>query len=94
MEDVPHVTGSTLVDEHAEKIGTITDVLSDDRTLEPRWAVVSYGFPHKRTLVPMSELYQSEDGRVVTRLDRSMIRGAPKVHGDVPDPHVYERYYS
>jgi len=87
MAPTTHLTGRRVLDQHGEQIGTITDVLSDDRTLEPRWAVVSYGiFNHHRRLVPVSRLYTAarDDERaapVVSTIDKDIVRHAPKHAG-------------
>jgi hypothetical protein len=87
------LTGATLVDERSDKVGTITDVLVDDTTLEPRWAVVRYGMLRHQALVPVGELYPAKDGAVVTRLDRELVHNAPRFHGDLPDTSEAEHYY-
>ena len=89
----PEITGCELVDPKAHKVGTVKDVLFDDRTLEMRWAVVEYGLTHHRTLVPASKLYKQHDGTVVTTLDKDLITHAPRSHGVVPLTSECEQYY-
>jgi uncharacterized protein YrrD len=90
------ITGATLVDDHEDKVGTITDVIVDNATLEPHWAVVRYGMRRHHTLVPVEELFPRDEGTVMTHLDRDFVHAAPRFKGDVPDvpeSREAERYY-
>ena len=87
------MTGCAVVDREAHRVGTVSDVVYDVRTLEMRWAVVEYGLIHHRTLVPASKLYKSQDGSVVTTLDKDVITHAPRLHGDIPSTSECQQYY-
>src|SRR5947207_2235815 len=87
------LTGHAVIDPKANKVGAIKDVVYDDRTMKMRWIVVEYGLTHHRTLVPASKLYKSNDGNVVTTLDKDLITHAPRIHGDVPPTSECEQYY-
>ena len=87
------MTGCAVIDREAHRVGTVSDVVYDDRTLEMRWAVVEYGLIHHRTLVPASKLYKSPDGSVVTTLDKHVITHAPRLHGDIPSTSECQQYY-
>ena len=86
------MTGCAVVDREAHRVGTVSDVVYDVRTLEMRWAVVEYGLIHHRTLVPASKLYKSQDGSVVTTLDKDVITHAPRLHGDIPSTSECQQY--
>ena len=91
--EIGQMTGCAVIDPKANKVGTVRDVVFDDRTMQMRWAVIEYGLTHHRTLVPASKLYKSEDGNVVTTVDREFIKHAPRIHGDVPSTTECEQYY-
>jgi sporulation protein YlmC with PRC-barrel domain len=91
--EIGHMTGCAVIDPDSQKVGTVKDVVFDDRTMEMRWAVIEYGLTHHRTLVPASTLYKSEDGNVVTMLHKDFIKNAPRIHGDVPITDEAEQYY-
>lgn len=90
MAPVTHLTGRRVIDRRGARVGTVSDVLSDDRTLEPRWAVVTYGIvdQHHR-LMPVSRLYSASeesgaDDRVVSMVEKDIVRHAPKYRGAPP----------
>ena len=93
--EIGHMTGCDVIDPDAQKVGTVKDVVYDNRTMEMRWAVVEYGhaLTHHRTLVPASQLYRAEDGNVATMLHKDYIKNAPRIHGDVPMTTECEQYY-
>ena len=41
--EIGQMTGCSVIDPDAQKVGTVKDVVYDDRTMEMRWAVVEYG---------------------------------------------------
>jgi len=93
--EIGQMTGCSVIDPDAQKVGTVKDVVYDDRTMEMRWAVVEYGhgLAHHRTLVPASKRYKAEDGNVATMLHKDYIKRAPRLHGDVPLTTECEQYY-
>jgi len=91
--EVGQMTGCAVIDPDAQKVGTVTDVVYDNRTMEMRWAVIQYGLTHHKTLVPASKLYKTEDGNVATMLHKDFIKNAPRIHGDVPMTTECEQYY-
>ena len=91
--EVGQMTGCEVIDPDAQKVGTVTDVVYDNRTMEMRWAVIQYGLTHHKTLVPASKLYKTEDGNVATMLHKDFIKNAPRIHGDVPMTTECEQYY-
>lgn len=85
-------TGHDVIDEHGDRIGSITDVLYDDPTTDmvgdpldapqPRWLVVDPGLMRAAHYVPVANSYRSVDGAIVVPWDKEWIKSAPKAHGD------------
>ena len=85
----PALTDHEVVDEHHVHVGTVTDVIFDDRDFRPRWATVKLGFMRGEHLAPLDGSYLSEDGRLVLPFDREVVRHAPKApHDHVLTPEV------
>lgn len=74
--------GHAVIDEHGIKVGKITDVLYDDRTLAPRWMIVDLGVFAAQHYVPLNDAYQSEDGRLVIPFDKKTVKAAPRASKD------------
>jgi sporulation protein YlmC with PRC-barrel domain len=93
----PRFVGHEAIDQRGEKVGTVTDVLSDDETGEPAWAVVSTGLLHTEHYVPMIDAYESDQGRLVLAFDKDMVKGSPKAHREHvlvrADEEELRRYY-
>jgi hypothetical protein len=83
----PQFVGRDAVDEHGAKIGTVTDVVSDDDSGAPAWAVVSLGMLSAERYVPLGDAYQTEEGRIVLAFDRRTVKGSPRARRD----HVLAR---
>jgi hypothetical protein len=94
----PALTAHEVVDEHHVHVGTVTDVIFDERDFRPRWATVKLGFMRGEHLAPLVGSYVSEDGRLVLPFDREVVRHAPKApRGHVMTPDVAEhaeRHYA
>jgi hypothetical protein len=63
-------------DRAPQKIGKITDVIHDDRTLDPRWCVVKVGLLKGHHLVPVGSVRRSGD-EVVVPFDKKLVQSAP-----------------
>ena len=74
--------GHAVIDEHGTKVGKITDVLYDDKTLMPRWMIVDIGVLGAQHYVPLNDAYQSEDGRLVIPFDKKTVKAAPRAGKD------------
>ena len=74
--------GHSVIDEHGMKVGKITDVLYDDKTLTPRWMIVDLGVFAAQHYVPLNAAYQSEDGRLVIPFDKKTVKSAPRAGKD------------
>ena len=79
--EIDGMQGCDIIDPAGDKVGTFVSMVSDRDTLTPDWAVVQYGLTHHRTLVPMSKVYRTEDGKLATMIDKGAIHQAPKMHG-------------
>ena len=82
------LTDSTVLDDHLERMGTVTDVIYDtDEGTEPRWAIVKTGVLGGERPTPLEGSYVADDGALVLAFDRTTIKKAPKV----PHDHVLTR---
>jgi PRC-barrel domain len=75
------LTGHVVVDDHHQKIGTVSDVIYDDRG-EPRWAVVDPGPLRPEKFVPVVGSHMTEDGDVVIPYAKEQVKHAPKAGRD------------
>lgn len=82
--EVPTTTynGQDVVDEEGNKLGTVTDVVSDSSTLEPQWLVVDVGVMKGDRYVPVRGSYRSTQGHIVVPYTDQMVKDAPKAHRD------------
>ncbi len=74
-------THSDVVDDAGKKLGTITDVVSDPTSLEPRWLVVDVGVLKSSHYVPVAGSFRTTDGRIVVPFTKESVKKAPKAHG-------------
>jgi hypothetical protein len=74
----PRFVGHEAIDQRGTKIGTVTDVLSDDNTGEPTWAVVNTGVMRAAHYVPLVDAYESEQGRLVVAFDKDTVKHSPR----------------
>jgi hypothetical protein len=75
--------GDDLHDRAGQKIGKVTDVIYDNRTLEPRWYVVKVGLFKGHNLVPVGSVSMS-GGQVAVPYDKELVQKAPRPEGPVP----------
>jgi hypothetical protein len=75
------LTGRLVVDPHLAKIGTVTDVLSDDVGAR-RWAIVKTGVLSGERVMPLEDTYVDTDGRLVATINKAIVKHAPRVRGD------------
>lgn len=92
--EIDHMRGCDIIDLRGDKAGSLANVIFDEHTTAPRWAVVQYGFPHRRTLVPVEKVYRTEDGKLATSVGKDTIRHAPRIRGDALPTVECERYYA
>ncbi len=75
------LTGRTVVDSRQGKVGTVTDVLVDDRAAS-RWAVVKTGVFSGEHFMPLEDSYVDTAGRLVAPLTKTAVKRAPRVRSD------------
>jgi len=75
--------GGVLHGRDHEKIGTITDVISDATTMEPAWYEVKIGMLGGRHLVPVSPV-RMEGDQFVVPFTKDQVKRAPSVSGPIP----------
>ncbi len=76
-----HYRGSDVVDPDQRLIGTIDDVVYDDRG-QPVWAVVELGLLRAAHYLPMAAGYLTENGKFVVPYDKHTVKSAPKARRD------------
>lgn len=74
-------THCTVIDPTGHKVGTVSDVVPDAITLEPRWLVVDVGVLHSGHYVPVNGASITQDGEVLVPFDKDTVHRAPKAHG-------------
>ena len=75
------LTGHVVVDDHHQKVGTVSDVLYDERG-EARWAVVDPGPLRAEKFVPVKGSYVTAGGEVVVPYGKDQVKHAPKAGRD------------
>ena len=77
--DLTRVTGSTVVDNDGDKIGTAREVYVDDATGQPEWVTVNTGlFGTSESFIPLSSATLADDGLRVP-YDKKMVKDAPRL---------------
>jgi hypothetical protein len=74
----PRYVGQEAIDLRGGKIGKVTDILSDDQTGQPSWAIVNTGAMRAEHYVPLVDSYETDEGRVVLAFDKETIKHSPK----------------
>jgi len=80
--DGSQLHGQSLVDEHGEAVGTVTDVVFDDMRSQPTFAVVAIGLLKSEHLVPLAGAYLSEGGKLVVGCPKTTVKRSPRVGPD------------
>lgn len=97
-ENLPTLSGSTVIDQDGNKIGTLGQVYVDPQTGEPNWATVNTGFfGLSESFVPLSDATTEGDGTVRVAYSKEMVKDAPRIDADGPldqdqEDELY-RYY-
>lgn len=80
-------TGRHVIGQTGDDIGTVTDVIYDDRVITataaatPTWMVVDPGILRAPHYVPVAGSYTSGDGDIVVPWDKAWVKSAPKARG-------------
>lgn len=97
-ENLPTLSGSTVIDQDGNKIGTLGQVYVDPQTGEPNWATVNTGFfGLSESFVPLSDATAESDGTVRVAYSKEIVKDAPRIDVDGPidensEDELY-RYY-
>jgi sporulation protein YlmC with PRC-barrel domain len=71
----------TVLDTAGHKVGTVSDVVSDATTLEPRWLVVDTGLLRTSHYVPITGISHTNEGELVVPFTKETVSHAPKANG-------------
>ena len=91
MSTATRYSGSKLLDEDGQTIGTIRDVVYEDID-DPAWLVVKPGWLRAEHFVPTAGAYRTESDNIVVPYSAHQVRSAPKAaHDHVLVPGDRER---
>jgi ribosomal 30S subunit maturation factor RimM len=79
-DDQTTFTHAGVIDAEGNKLGVVSDVISDNNTLEPRWLVVDVGVLHTSHYVPASGAYRTVEGEVMVPFTKEIVKESPRVH--------------
>ena len=82
IEPTPSYNGHTVLDQTGEKVGQVSDLISDRSTMQPRWLVVDIGLLKSSHLVPVEGSYRTADDDIVVPFTKDLLKKAPKTGGD------------
>jgi sporulation protein YlmC with PRC-barrel domain len=71
-----------VMDPAGHKVGTVSDVVSDATTLEPRWLVVDTGLLRASHYIPIAGLVRTEEGEIVVPFSKETVQQSAKAQGD------------
>ena len=75
-------TGLAVQDEHGEAVGSVSDVVYDESTQQPRWLVVKPGKLRAEHFVPADGAFTTDEGNVVIAFTKQIVIHAPKATVD------------
>jgi sporulation protein YlmC with PRC-barrel domain len=81
MQDNAVFNHRTVIDPAGHKVGTVSDVVSDAATLEPRWLIVDTGLLRTSHYVPVTGAEHTPDGDIQVPFDKATVLHAVKAHG-------------
>lgn len=87
--EIDHKRGCDIV--NGEKVGKLSDVVFDNHTMTPTWAVI-HTASRRTTLLPIAKVYTTDNGLAST-VDRSAVHQAPKVKLPTPSTTECRHYY-
>ena len=73
--------GHTVIDQHHERVGKVTDVIFDDRRDRADWLIVDPGVFRAERVVPVEGSYTSDAGAIVVPYDKRWVMSAGKAPG-------------
>lgn len=85
MADLPsdhaNYRGHDVIDDHADKVGTVTDVVYDTEG-HPQWVVIDPGPLRAAHYAPIAGSYVTEAGMLTIPFTKQQVKAAPKAHSD------------
>ena len=81
MQDTAVFNHRVVIDSAGHKVGTVSDVVSDAATLQPRWLVVDTGLLRTSHYVPVTGAQHTSDGEIQVPFDKATVQHAVKAHG-------------
>jgi sporulation protein YlmC with PRC-barrel domain len=73
--------GHEVIDDHADHVGTVTDVVYSAEG-QPEWVVVNPGLLRAAHYVPVAGSYLTEDGALTIPFTKAHVKAAPKATSD------------
>ena len=73
--------GHTVIDQHNQRVGKVTDVIFDDHRDIADWLIVDPGIFRAERVVPVEGSYTSDDGSIVVPYDKRWVMSADKAPG-------------
>ena len=71
-----------VIDRAGQKVGVVSDVVSDADTFQPTWLVVDVGVLHSSHYVPADVAERNADGQLVVPFDKELVKTATKPNRD------------
>lgn len=78
----PMYAGKTVIDEHGDQLGSVDDVIFDQREVRPEYLLVNPGVLHRSHYIPVDGTYESVDGDIVAPWDRHWFKLSPTASRD------------
>ncbi len=88
--DHANYRGHEVIDDHADHVGTVTDVVYSNEG-QPQWVVVNPGLLRASHYVPVAGSYLTEGGAMTIPFTKSQVKAAPKASHDHVLTHDVER---
>jgi sporulation protein YlmC with PRC-barrel domain len=93
MSDVQGLSGHKVIDNQGQKVGKVADVLFDEGTSQPQWALVEVGrLMRHQTAVPLQEAYRDDEGDLVVAYPADEVKQAPRLNAGTVLTHLEERH--
>ncbi len=73
--------GHTVIDQHNQRVGKVTDVIYDDQRDAPDWLIVDPGILRSERVVPVEGSYTSDEGSIIIPYDKRWVMSAEKAPG-------------
>jgi hypothetical protein len=73
--------GHMVIDQHHERVGTVTDVIYDDHRDIADWLIVDPGILRSERVVPVEGSYVSDEDTIVVPFDKRWVLAADKAPG-------------